>query len=250
MKLESKKLPTGVLSYIGSLDNPHMILFIGRSSAYKYSTPLPNLIKELNVKKYTLVWFESTNFTINSLLNDQFNRSVGKIFRLLPESLTSIETIGRKLFKICSALARPTYWKYLASYLSDQIDYQSKEYEKVIISLGTNKKMYILSHSAGGRVAVDLAKLITIRKLICFGYPFKHPNQPADKRRTNPLMSIEKPFLIIQGNEDEYGGWEVTGQYYLSEKIEFLLVKADHEYDQLENKQWVLVNNRIRNFVD
>jgi len=144
---------------------------------------------------------------------------------------------------------RPTYWKYLLSYLSDPIDNQSKEYEKAITLIGTNKKIYILSHSAGGRVAVDLAKLPSIKKLICFGYPFKHPNKPEEKRRTDPLMSIEKPFLIIQGKDDQYGGWEVPDRYKLADKIEFALVKDNHEYAQLEKKQWLLLNERIRNFL-
>lgn len=249
MKIQSQVLPIGILSHAGSLSNPYMILFIGRSSSYKQSTPLLNLIKELNLRKYTLVWFESTNTAINNSLDLQFNCSIGKILRLLPEPLTQLETIGRKLFKACSAIVRPTYWKYLVSYLSDPIDNQSQDYKKAITFLGSNKKIDILSHSAGGRVAVDLAKLSTIRKLICFGYPFRHPKQPAEKRRTDPLISIEKPFLIIQGNDDEYGGTEVPNQYYLSDKIEFIFVEANHDYDHLENEPWILVRDRINCFL-
>ena len=235
---------------MGSLSNPHIILFIGRSNTYKYSTPLLSLIKELNLRKHTLVWFESTNTTINTSLDRHYNRSIGKIFRLLPEPLTPLISIARKLFKVCFAIATPAYWGYLISHLSDPIEGQSQEYEKAIAFLGANKKINIFSHSAGGRVAVNLTKLTTIQKVICFGYPFKHPDQPADKRRTSRLMTIEKPFLIIQGNDDEYGGWEVADQYCLSDKIEFVLVESDHEYDQIGNKQWAPVTQRISLFLD
>ena len=249
MQIQSQILSTGILSHIGSLSNQHMILFIGRSSTYKFSTPLLNLIKELNLKKYTLVWFESVNITINASLDIQYNRSIGKILSLLPERLAPLASIGRKLFKAGYAIVRPAYWGYFVSRLSDPIQNQSREYKQAITFLGSDKKIDILTHSAGGRVAVDLAKLPSIRKLICFGYPFKHPNEPADKRRTDPLNTIEKPCLIIQGNDDEYGGWEVLYKYCFSDNIEFLLVETNHEYADLESNQWELVNEAIGRFL-
>jgi pimeloyl-ACP methyl ester carboxylesterase len=248
--MQSQVLPIGVLSHMGSLSNPHMILFIGRSSTYKYSTPLLSLIKELNLKKYTLVWFESTNAAINSSIDRQFNSSIGKISCLLPEPFAPLISTAWKIFKVCSSIVRPAYWGYLVSYLSDPIDNQSQGYEKVIAFLGANKKIDILSHSAGGRIAVDLAKLNGIRKLICFGYPFKSPNKPADKRRTDPLMTVKKPFLIIQGKYDAYGGWEVLDKYCLSNTIEFSFVESDHEYAHLENSQWEIVTQRISRFLE
>lgn len=45
-------------------------------------------------------------------------------------------------------------------------------------------------------------------------------------------------MLIIQGNQDEYGGLGVDKQYDLSPQITLFYVNATHEYENLSPDDW------------
>lgn len=106
-----------------------------------------------------------------------------------------------------------------------------------------------MSHSAGGIIASTLADDSNIFGIICFGYPFKHPDKGEERYRTKFLKDIKKPFLVIQGTKDEYGGADVQNRYKLSPYIEFEFVEATHEYENLSGDDWARVAYRIECFL-
>lgn len=120
----------------------------------------------------------------------------------------------------------------------------------LLVFLGHHRSITILSHSVGGRVAACLAHQAHIKRIICFGYPFKHPEEPEDKERTEVLESIRTPFLIIQGHFDEYGGTNARGRYQLSTSVEIINVESNHEYEHLSNADWDRVISNIGMFIE
>jgi uncharacterized protein len=62
--------------------------------------------------------------------------------------------------------------------------------------------------SMGGRVASMVAEQAyragDIKGLVCLGYPFHPPNQPQTWR-TNHLVDLTCPTLIVQGERDPFG---------------------------------------------
>lgn len=91
----------------------------------------------------------------------------------------------------------------------------------------------LLSHSAGGILASRLAPEDAVSRLVCIGYPFKNPNGADESFRTAHLSNFAKPFLILQGDRDEYGTAEDARQYGLSSSTTVIPLAADHGYSSL-----------------
>lgn len=72
--------------------------------------------------------------------------------------------------------------------------------------------------SMGGRMATMVADELGVRGVVCFGYPFHPPGQPA-KLRTEHLRAMATPTLILQGERDPFGTREEVAGYDLSEAI-------------------------------
>lgn len=87
--------------------------------------------------------------------------------------------------------------------------------------------------SMGGRVASMVADELLadgkIAGLLCAGYPFHPPAQPA-KTRTAHLAALRTPTLIAQGTRDPFGTPDEVAGYALSPAIEILwLPDGDHD---------------------
>ena len=58
--------------------------------------------------------------------------------------------------------------------------------------------------SMGGRVATTVLESSTAIGCVALGYPFHPPGKPASLRIEH-LQSIQKPFLVLQGERDPFG---------------------------------------------
>ena len=88
----------------------------------------------------------------------------------------------------------------------------------VILRLGGGGQVVIGGKSMGGRIASLVAGEAGARGLLCFGYPFHPPGQPA-RLRTSHLESLAVPTLIIQGTRDPFGSPDEVAGYRLSPDI-------------------------------
>ena len=88
----------------------------------------------------------------------------------------------------------------------------------VIKTLGPAKNLVIGGKSLGGRIASLVADEARVAGLICLGYPFHPPGRP-EKRRTEHLINLATPTLIIQGERDSFGNQDDVNSYKLSATI-------------------------------
>lgn len=79
-------------------------------------------------------------------------------------------------------------------------------------------EVFIGGKSMGGRMASMVADEMGVRGLICLGFPFHPPNQPA-KLRTEHLATLRTPTLILQGTRDPFGTREDVSFYTFSPNI-------------------------------
>ena len=121
-------------------------------------------------------------------------------------------------------------------------------YRRILRSVLSDKAVSILSHSAGGLIASHLCDEPNVQRVICFGYPFKHPDKPDEPARTDNLRQLQKPFLIIQGDHDDYGGTDVVSRYALAPCIEFEFVSSGHNYESLSDIEWSRIVDRLESF--
>ncbi len=239
------------VAYLGSLASTKMLLFIGRSNAQKNSAPLQELLNRLVLDGYLLVWAKSRNQFISELLTDKSLGALDWLNSVFGKAESRAKVWIRRILKGFILIGYPSKWDYFIDWLrgTQPVD-QTEIYVKLMRLLGSNKSIFILSHSAGGITASCLANEDNLRGMICFGYPFKHPDKDEESYRTTELKNIGKSFLIVQGYQDEYGGANVRDRYELSQNIEFEFVQANHEYENLSTDDWMRVVKRLASFLE
>jgi predicted alpha/beta-hydrolase family hydrolase len=101
----------------------------------------------------------------------------------------------------------------------------------------------------GGRIATMVADELGVRGVVCFGYPFHPPGQPA-KVRTAHLETMVTPMLVLQGERDPFGTREDVAGYRLSPSIQIeWMTDGDHSLKPRASSGVTEVQN-ISNAVD
>jgi uncharacterized protein len=98
------------------------------------------------------------------------------------------------------------------------------EYRAAVAAARPGTPLIIGGKSMGGRVASLVADELyaagQVAGLVCLGYPFHPPNQPA-KLRTAHLEGLACPTLIVQGERDPFGPRAEVEAMRLSEAIRY-----------------------------
>jgi len=103
-----------------------------------------------------------------------------------------------------------------------------QRWRDVVEQLGGGESLVIGGKSLGGRIASMVADELEVAGLVCLGYPFHPPGQPA-KLRTEHLATLATPALIIQGERDPFGNRDEVGAYQLSKFIRVEWIRGgDH----------------------
>lgn len=251
MKIKNTLLYGRAISHTGSLEHRKILLIIGRSDFTKGSVPLQTISTLLSLHDHTLLWYGTEIRPKTNYLK--------KIVKFLLPGLY-LQKIIRNLLSALLLFPYPSRWHYIwtnkyaivqnngLNTLYHALN-ETKKLHQFIQCLGQDKEIIIVSHSSGGRISSSIASLPTIKKLVCFGYPFKHPTEPEDVTRTLHLKEMQTPFLIIQGKEDEYGGTDVDKHYNLSSSVTLFYVNTDHDFNQVTDEEWMRIATRINEFL-
>jgi hypothetical protein len=217
----------------------NILLILERDNFIKDYQLIKTLEESLRETGYVTVRYRSGIASTSTLL-DPGNR------------LGSLPSFIRKPLKALLLLRYPDRWGYFFSWYSkteESIEHRCKKLKRFIKELGEGKNIIILSRSAGGRISSLVADELGIKKLICLGYPFKHPQKPPEEERFKHLANLKTPFLILQGERDEYGGIkEIPGTYPLAPNTSIAFFNTDHEF-ALTKSQYESVSDRIKEFI-
>ena len=103
-------------------------------------------------------------------------------------------------------------------------------WREAIKLLGPADRLVIGGKSLGGRIASLVADETNVAGLICLGYPFHPPGRP-ERIRTQHLMDLATPTLIVQGERDPFGNQGEVDGYDLSNSIRIVwLSDGDHSF--------------------
>jgi predicted alpha/beta-hydrolase family hydrolase len=106
-------------------------------------------------------------------------------------------------------------------------------WRSVIAKLGDAAKIVIGGKSMGGRIASMVADESGVAGLVCLGYPFHPPGNPA-RTRVKHLENLRTPALIVQGTRDSFGGPDEVADYKLSKNIRIVWIESgDHSLKPL-----------------
>jgi predicted alpha/beta-hydrolase family hydrolase len=101
---------------------------------------------------------------------------------------------------------------------------------EMVERLGGGDRVVVGGKSMGGRIASMIADEAGARGLVCLGYPFHPPGQPA-KLRTAHLAGLRTKALIVQGTRDAFGTREDVAGYALSPSIRVHWIEeGDHSF--------------------
>jgi Predicted hydrolase of the alpha/beta-hydrolase fold len=103
-------------------------------------------------------------------------------------------------------------------------------WREVVAQLGGGERVFIGGKSMGGRMATLVADELRVRGVVCFGYPFHPPGQPA-RVRTAHLEAMATPMLVLQGERDPFGTRDDVASYRLSPQIRIeWMPDGDHSF--------------------
>ncbi|RDV27568.1 alpha/beta fold hydrolase [Alteromonas aestuariivivens] len=105
-----------------------------------------------------------------------------------------------------------------------------EHFQQVISEMAQRQPLatFVGGKSMGGRAATLLVEQADVKGAVVMGYPFHPPGKP-EKLRTEHLVSLSKPLLVLQGERDTFGRREEVQQYPLASSIEtHFLADGDH----------------------
>jgi len=176
------------------------VVVLGRTNYAKRSGLVDSVIRDLEAASHIVRPFRPTE----QWLDERFTASRAAGFC---QRSPRVGPVVKKLAKLAILLRRPSRWDYLLGSAENPAELPSCDRRRLrtLIRNADAGAVCLLAHSAGGIVASLTASEPSVTRLVCFGYPFRHPERPDEPYRTAHLPSVTKPFLIVQGDQDEYG---------------------------------------------
>lgn len=236
------------LCFSGSLTTKRCVIVLGRTQQAKKSEGIGKILNRFSERGYCIIWLDRVSGLTPALgvANDQYE----KILATLSTTGFLRKALQRKtpkrIIKLGILLSIPSFWQpsSLVSFLNLMNPFEQlqirlsgnlrakklEEIEKVLPS----HEIIIVSASSGCRACAIPHHLKNINAMICFGYPFKNKKIKALQAwRTQPLASVNKPFFIFQGNEDEYFNAAEAAAIPKSALVVLKSVHGTHDYHDL-----------------
>ena len=125
----------------------------------------------------------------------------------------------------------------------DRADKLLTHFKTLLSEIDSHLPIFVGGKSMGGRMASMLLQESTAKGCICMGYPFHPPDKP-EKLRTEHLLNISKPVLILQGERDTFGKREEIYTYNLSPQVHLsYLYDGDHSFKPRKMSGFTLDDN-------
>jgi predicted alpha/beta-hydrolase family hydrolase len=208
------------VSHLGSLKASHLLVVVGRSNYKKSSASLEKMLHALHAQGLTVCWFESGHTQTAKQLDDTFEKWGTRWHRGgLAACCRRHGAMGAAVRKLCKGLIllmQPGQWDYFIFRNSNLA--QAADLRRFLGQLAA-PEVTLFSHSAGGIVSSLVADEPSVRRVVCFGYPFKHPEKNEEPHRTAHLATLRQPMLIFQGDRDDYGTAQDAKRYQLSTQV-------------------------------
>ena len=184
-----------------------------------------------------MVWFESRIMQIARWRDAQLERLLGGRLLTWCQSHGVMGKHVRHLINALILMMRPDMWSYLSKRFVDPNMLSARDLRQFLHQYH-HRSVHLLAHSAGGIVSSLVANEPAIASMVCFGYPFKHPQKQEEAVRTAHLSAVCKPFLIFQGDQDEYGTSHDARRYPLSASTVVKSIHSDHDYGRLTSQEY------------
>jgi len=223
---------------LGSPEAACLVLVISRNNQEKPAHSIDRLLAALHRQGCTVCWFETRETQISRWLSLAFDAFAA---RFLPAGAWRRGVAFRLLaiaVKFGLLLCHPQKWDYFwRRKRSVSNAMRAASLRRLLAAMPANRVL-LLGHSAGGIVSSMAASAASVGAVVCFGYPFRHPQKPDEPERTAHLATVDKPCLIFQGSHDAYGSPDDARRYALSASIRIHALSAGHDCDPLPESEF------------
>jgi len=217
--------------------NQRWIVVVGRNNFAKSSHALEQMLKDLQSMGFAVHGFESRQTHRAHRVSGWFNGLLGgSVAAYCSQAKWGV--FLRKSLKAGWLLVHPADWDFSRRMGMTPNERAARDLRQLLRhwqSHWPSRRVYLFAHSAGGIVTSLVEAETNVVSLVCFGYPFRHPQLNEEPLRTVHLPSVRKPFLIFQGSLDEYGTAERAREYALSPSTRVVSINADHDYENLSS---------------
>jgi len=219
-----------------AVDASNWIVVVGRSNFAKASHSMQQMIRDLQSDGFAVHTFETRKVQRSQRISAWLQALWGGVVVRWSARYHHRRWL-QKCFKAAWLLMHPSQWDFSRLKGLTANDVAATELCQLLQSWHQQwpqRWINVLAHSAGGIVACRVEDQPNLRRVVCFGYPFKHPQHGEEPFRTSHLQHMSKPVLMIQGLRDEYGNaQQAQRSYKLSDSIRLVDIDADHNCDDL-----------------
>ncbi|WP_067732829.1 alpha/beta family hydrolase [Novosphingobium naphthalenivorans] len=211
--------------------NVPAIVVVGRNDKTKRSDVIMQVAERLHNQGHAVYWFESPRAEASR----QINASIARVWPRLaaaPSTLALPLRILRFTVKTALALLNRNRRDFLQAAIVSRPVMAARELGRFLDKLPC-QAAFLITHSAGGIAATQTSSNAKVDRIICFGYPFQHPDRPPETYRTAHLSSVDKPLLIVQGKGDPYGHDPARFGVLLPADTRITMLDCDHDYSSL-----------------
>ena len=240
------------LCFSGDLTTHRSVIVLGRTQRAKKSDGIEKILHRFLALDYSIIWLDGLS-EFEEMMN-AVNTEYEKILSAPRLSNTQQKMLRKKaskrIIKLCLPLKRPSAWTassllalfnlihpFDQSRIRLSANLRAIKLKKIEAAL-PNHELIVLSASSGCRASALPCHLHNIKAMICFGYPFKNTSIQHDQAwRTKPLVTVNKPFFIFQGDRDEYLNTEQAAGIPKSNHVALRSVQGTHDYSSLSNDE-------------
>lgn len=198
-----------------------ILLMVGRDDWQKDGPLNIQLLERLRRPGLRVVWEDPATAWVHAWLD---------WCRRHPALSGRLRQPGLRAAQLAYAATHPAYLGYLWRRGRRTVENRCASLTHTVRSLAPQGELIFFARSSGGRVASLVADALPVARIVCLGYPFRHPEAGDEPARYRHLATLRTPMLIVQGRHDVYGGAEVAQRYPLSPQVRLRVVEADHDF--------------------
>lgn len=245
---QTAKVAGVYFQHLGPLDKSPVLVFVGRDNVRRKSASLDALAARLHQLGITVCWYEHKAMQHASLREQALATVSHSWLNTYAERHPLAGSVARKLIKLYLKTKYPKRHGFFFKKIKLDAASTLSDLRRFLRNLKADQ-VFIMAQSAGGISASLIESEAAIQKLVCFGYPFKHPDRPEEAYRTAHLPFLTKPCLIIQGDQDEYGTAKDVARYPVSPSVQIASIHANHDYDGLTEAAFNEALNLMQSFL-
>lgn len=224
------------------------IIFVGRNNRTKRSDALEKVAAALRADRLSVRSFTSPRI----MASDRINERLAQLWPAVAASFDRRHPFHlrmlRFLLKGVMVLCGKERWAFARALFRPEPLTAAQELER-FLNRSPFHTVHLITHSAGGIMATKVSENRKVASVCCFGYPFKHPENPPESYRTCHLTKVTKPLLIMQGTSDEYGPPSPRLTAILPPHAQIVALNCGHDYAEITDEELDAVLVAIRELI-